>query len=149
MEHNNNNNNNNINSPLPRIKVFFFLTQTMIFFSCVVWNSPFIHVTLFPIFALDMCVVLALCHGCTTTCKGAFQVRDTIKALQGMTAGCMWRPHKKFLYSLSLQQFQPALASHLYICVSEPRRRHLNHISPTLYLHGTWLCEVLWLTSVW
>lgn len=92
----------------------------------------------FPIFAWGMCRVLALCHGGTTNrrysiSKGICQVRDRSKALQGMTAGCAYRPHKTFL---SVFSSLPSLASQLYICISESSRRHLNHISTTLYLHG-------------
>lgn len=44
--------------------------------------------------------------------------------------------------SLSVHQHQLVLTSHLYICVSEPRRRCLNHISTVVNLQATLACEV-------
>lgn len=63
----------------------------------------FIPLTPFTAVAWGVYIVLAWCHGSKTnrrcnTGKSICQVRDRSKALQGMTAGCTYRPHKTFYF---------------------------------------------------
>lgn len=121
---------------------------------------PFYSSHSFPIVAWGMCTVLAWCHGGTTnrrynTSKSICQVRDRSKALQGMTAGCTYRPHKTFCLFLSVSLWfasAPACPrfSPLYLCFrAQPQalKSHFNNSTRHAW-HLTVWNVLMWLTYV-